>query len=194
VSEDSPDRPLLLRIGKVYKGHPLVLRVIIGEILSEPFNGDVQAYWNDDRENTSQKIEEVEKALAEAEQGKTLGEKDEWEIHKLTRQVRNQVNEQRLQRAFNRLAIDVKDAYILICAASVYRAPEKEEYWLKHLIHWLRRLENQECSEERQSKAIEELSNRYLVEESLNHNKKRVLGQHNLIRSVAIEHRSKLLH
>jgi len=193
VSEDSPDRPLLLRIGKAYKGHPLVLRVIIGEILSEPFNGDVQAYWNDERENTSQKIEEVEKALAEAEQGKNMGEKDEWELHKLTRQVRDQVNKQKLQKAFNRLARDVKDAYILICAASVYRAPEKEEYWLKHLVHWLKRLEQQECSKERLIRAIEELDNRFLVEASLNHNKKRVLGQHNLIRSVAIEHRNQLL-
>ena len=193
VSEDSPDRSLLLRIAKAYKGHPLVLRVIIGEILNEPFNGDVQAYWNDDRENTSQKIEEVEIALAEAEQGNILGEKDEWKLHKLTREVREQVNKQRLQIAFNRLARDVKDAYILICAASVYRAPEKEDYWLKHLFHWLKRLEQQECSKDRLIKAIEELDNRFLVEVSFNHNKKRVLGQHNLIRSVAIEHRKQLL-
>lgn len=193
ISEDSEDRPILLRIGKAYKGHPLVLRVIIGEILSEPFNGDVQAYWNDDRENTSQKIEEVEKALAEAEQGKTLGETDDWELHKLTREVRTQVNKQRLQVSFDRLKEDVKDAYILICAASVYRAPEKEEYWLKHLIHWLKRLEKQECDRERQIRAVEELENRFLVEMSFNHNKKRVLGQHNLIRSVAIEHRNQLL-
>jgi len=193
VSDDSADKPLLMRIGKAYKGHPLVLRVIIGEILSEPFNGDVQAYWNDDRENTREKIEEVEKALAEAEQGKNLGVEDEWELHKLTREVREQVNKQRLQIAFNRLRIDVKEAYILLCAASVYRASEKEEYWLKHLVHWWKRLSKQDCSKELQIRALEELSNRFLVEKSLNHNKKRVLGQHNLIRSVAIEHRNQLL-
>ncbi|MEB3178142.1 MAG: AAA family ATPase [Nostocaceae cyanobacterium] len=192
-SDDSADKPLLMRIGKAYKGHPLVLRVIIGEILSEPFNGDVQAYWDDDRENTREKIEEVEKALAEAEQGKTLGVQDEWELHKLTKQVREQVNKQRLQIAFNRLKRDVKEAYILLCAASVYRASEKEEYWLKHLVHWWKRLSKQDCSKELQIRALEELSNRFLVEESFNHNKKRVLGQHNLIRSVAIEHRNQLL-
>ena len=193
VSEDSLDRSILLRIGKAYKGHPLVLRVIIGEILSKPFNGDVQAYWNDERENTGKKIEEVEKALIEAEQGKTLGEKDEFELHKLTREVRNQVNKERLQISFRRLAKDVKDAYILICAASVYRAPEKEEYWLKHLVHWLKRLEKKESSKERQTRAVEELDNRFLVETKTNQNGKRVLGQHNLIRSVAIEHRNQLL-
>ncbi|KYC34656.1 hypothetical protein WA1_50535 [Scytonema hofmannii PCC 7110] len=193
VSDDSLNQPLLIRIGRAYKGHPLVLRVIIGEIWSEPFNGDVQAYWNDERENTRQKIEDVEKALAEAEQGKTLGDKDEWELHKLTRQVREKVNKQRLQIAFQRLARDVKDAYILLCAASVYRAPEKEEFWLKHLVYWLKRLEKQDCAKNRQDRALEELGNRFLVEESLNHNKKRVLGQHNLIRSLAIEHRNLLL-
>jgi hypothetical protein len=75
----------------------------------------------------------------------------------------------------------------------VYRSPEKEAYWLKHLTQWLKRLENKECSEERQEKALEELSNRFLVEESINHNNRRVLGQHNLVRSVAIAHRKKLL-
>jgi hypothetical protein len=192
IDEDSADKSLLMQIGKAYQGHPLVLRVIIGEILSEPFNGDVQAYWQDDRENTSQKIEEVEKALAEAKQGQTMGEDDEWQLHKLTREVQEQVNKQRLQVAFDRLARDVKDAYILLCAASVYRAPEKEAYWLEHLAVWLRRLEQQPCGQERQNRAVDELRNRFLVEESLNHNKKRVLGQHNLIRSVAIEHRNQL--
>ena len=39
INEDSADKSLLMRIGKAYQGHPLVLRVMIGEILSEPFNG-----------------------------------------------------------------------------------------------------------------------------------------------------------
>lgn len=193
VSDNSVDKSLLMRIGKAYKGHPLVLRVIIGEILSKPFNGDVQAYWNDERANSGKEIEEVERALAEAEKGDTLGEKDEWKLHKLTKQVREQVNKQRLQITFNRLERDVKEAYILLCAASVYRAPEKEEYWRKHLLYWWKRLSQEECSEEKQIRALEELDNRFLVEESFNSNKKRVLGQHNLIRSVAIEHRNQLL-
>jgi DNA polymerase III delta prime subunit len=188
VSKDSPDKPLLLRIGKAYKGHPLVLRVIIGEISSEPFSGNVQAYWDD----CGDKIEEVEKALVEADRGNNLGEDDEWKLHTLTKELRIQVNK-RLEAAFTRLKRDVFDAYVLVCAASVYRSPEKEAYWLKHLVQWLKRLGNQECTEEQQEKALEELSNRFLVEESINHNNKRVLGQHNLVRSVAIAHREKLL-
>lgn len=190
MSEDSPDRSILLRIGKVYQGHPLVLRVMIGEILSKPFNGNVQAYWNDTRENTSQKIEDVEKALREAAAGINLGEQDDWKLHEITKEVREKVNKQRLQITFDRLERDVKDAYILICAASVYRTLEKEEFWRKHLFHWIKRLEKQECTPERSGKAIEELENRFLlIEESSNVNGKRIIGQHNLIRSIAIERR-----
>lgn len=191
VSEDSPDKLLLLRIGKAYKGHPLVLRVIIGEILSEPFNGNVRAYWND----VSSKIEEVEKALAEAEADarKVVGADDDWELHKLTRKVRLEVNQQRLQSVFDRLESQVRDAYILICATSVYRAPVQQEGWLMQLTNLVKRLENQACSEERKEKALEELCNRYLAEESVNHNNRRVLGQHNLVRSVALTHHKNLL-
>ncbi len=191
VTEDSPDKLLLLRIGKAYKGHPLVLRVIIGEILSEPFNGNVRAYWSD----VSSKIEEVEKALAEvdADARKVVGADDDWQLHKLTRKVRLEVNQQRLQSVFNRLESQVRDAYILICAASVYRVPVQQEGWLMQLANLSKRLENQTCSEERKDKALEELCNRYLAEESVNHNNKRVLGQHNLVRSVALNYHKKLL-
>jgi hypothetical protein len=191
VSNDSRNKLLLLRIGKVYKGHPLVLRVIIGEILSEPFNGKVRAYWND----VSSKIEEVEKALAEAEADarKVVGADDDWELHKVTRKVRLEVNQQRLQSVFNRLESQVRDAYVLICAASVYRVPVQQEGWLMQLTNLVKCLENQTCSEERKEKALEELCNRYLAEESVNHNNRRVLGQHNLVRSVALTHPKKLL-
>lgn len=182
ISPKSEDRPILLRLGKAYKGHPLVLRVIIGEINGAPFNGNVQAYWND----IGSKIEEVEKNLAEAEAGKTEGY-DEWELHKLTRQVRDRVNKQRLKAVFNRLQTQVPDAYILICAASVYRIPVQQEGWLMQLVALVRRVEKQFCSQERQEQALEELLNRFLAEESVNHNNKRVLGQHNLVRSVALE-------
>ncbi|MEM7556982.1 MAG: ATP-binding protein [Cyanobacteria bacterium P01_A01_bin.84] len=182
ISQESEDRPILLRIGKAYKGHPLVLRVIIGEINGDPFNGNVQAYWND----VNSKIEEVEKDLAEAEAGKTEGY-DEWELHKLTREVITQVNKARLEAVFNRLKTQVPDAHILICVASVYRIPVQEEGWLMQLAALVRRVEKQACSQERQEQALEELLNRFLAEESVNHNNKRVFEQHNLVRSVALE-------
>ena len=54
-------------------------------------------------------------------------------------------------------------------------------------------MENQECSQKRQERALEELCNRFLAEETRNHNNKRVLGQHNLVRSVALAHHKELL-
>lgn len=191
VSPESPDRPLLLRLGKVYKGHPLVLRVIIGEIC-ESFEGNVQAYWND----IASKIEEVETAIAEAEAdaNKVMGADDEWKLHKLTRKVRLQVNKQRLQSVLDRLETQVRDAYLLLCAGSVYRLPVQQQGWLMQLVNLIKRLEKQNCSEERQERALEELENRFLVEVSVNHNNKRVFGQHNLVRSVALERYQKLVH
>ncbi|NET26604.1 phosphorylase [Okeania sp. SIO1I7] len=188
ISQKSEDRPILLRLGKVYKGHPLVLRVIIGEIKGNPFYGNVQAYWND----VGSKIQEVEKDLAEAEAGKIEGN-DEWELHKLTRHFREQVNKNRIEAVFNRLETQVPDAHILICAASVYRIPVQEEGWLMQLAVLVKRVEKQVCSQKRQEQALEELLNRFLAEESLNHNNKRVLGQHNLVRSVALEKHRNLI-
>ncbi len=189
VTENSTDRPLLLRMGKAYRGHPLALRSIVGEIANHPFNGNVLAYWN----YCGDKIEEVEKALAEAETGNNMGEEDNWQLHKLTQELRRQVNK-RLQTVFDRLEKDVFDAYILICTASVYRSPVKQDYWLTHLVVYSRKFSlGQHCNEARQNRALEELSNRFLIEESINHNNRRVVGQHNLIRSAAIERRKKLL-
>jgi len=188
VSQESPDRSLLLRIGKAYEGHPLTVRVIVGEILNQPFSGNVQAYWN----LYGHEIEEVEKALTEAKQGKTLAEADNWQLHKLTRQLRIQMN-RRLEATFERLKRDVNDAYILICAASVYRSPVQQKGWLMQLAALTKYLEHQDCSEDRQQKALEELRNRFLVEESVSDNNNLVLGLHNLVRSVAIAHNKKLL-
>ena len=188
ISQKSEDRTILLRLGKAYKGHPLVLRVIIGEINGDPFYGNVQAYWND----VGRKIEEVEQDLAEAEAGKTEGY-DEWKLHELTRKFPRQVNEKRLEDVFNRLKTQVPDAYTLICAASVYRIPVQEEGWLMQLAALVRRTEKQVCSQERQEQALEELLNRFLVEESINQNNKRVLGQHNLVRSLALKHHKHLV-
>jgi hypothetical protein len=42
VDIDSPNKPYLERIGAAYEGHPLALRVIAGEIGSQPFYGNVR--------------------------------------------------------------------------------------------------------------------------------------------------------
>ncbi len=190
LGDNLEDKALLMRLGKAYQGHPLVLRVIIGEIW-ESFGGNVQAYWED----VKIKIETVEETLAEAEKNarKMMGSDDNWKLHKLTRKVRLEVNKQRLKSVFERLISQNKDAYYLICAASVYRVPVQVKGWLIQLAVLIKRIEHQSCHEERQEIALEELCYRFLVEESINQNNQRVLGLHHLIRSVALERYQQLI-
>ena len=66
VTPNAQGRPYLERIGAAYEGHPLALRVIAGEIKNRPFTGNVIAYWN----RYGNEVEEVEKAISEAQEGK----------------------------------------------------------------------------------------------------------------------------
>jgi nucleoside phosphorylase/Tfp pilus assembly protein PilF len=175
ISEASEGKSYLARIGNIYEGHPLALRVIAGEIKSQPFNGKVSAYWK----RYSNEIEEVEKAIEESKEEKTTGE-DRWQLDRFTKTLRTNVRS-RLNRTFARLQGEAKWAYILLCESSVYRCPVPSGWWLSHLEDW-------EQNEEQQQLALEILRDRYLVEEQINDIGQCLLRQHNLIRSVSLEH------
>ncbi len=66
----------------------------------------------------------------------------------------------------------------------MYRCRVPEKFWLNHLKYW-------DCDEEQQEVALEALKDRYLVEEVIE-NDQFLLRQHNLIRSVALEHAKQL--
>ncbi|WP_013320649.1 tetratricopeptide repeat protein [Gloeothece verrucosa] len=178
ISPESVSRPYLERIGIAYEGNPLALRVIAGEIKNQPFNGNVIAYWN----KYGSEIEEVEKLLAEAQTGKTIGE-DSFKLDRFTKTLRRNVRS-RFNKTFARLKEDATYAYILLCEASVYRCPVPEEFWLSHLEDWDR-------DEDEQLAALDILRDRYLVEELVD-NDRWLLRQHNLIRSIALEHLKQL--
>ncbi|MEM1168659.1 MAG: NB-ARC domain-containing protein [Cyanobacteria bacterium P01_H01_bin.35] len=181
VDTDSPTRRYLQRIGATYEGHPLALRVISGEIGAKPFNGNVVAYWK----KYGYEIEEVEKAIEEAKaQGIIEGADDEWKLDRYTRKLRKNVRE-RLEKTFGRLKQDMINSYRLLCEGSIYRCAVREKFWLNHL------LEDWECNEDEAELALEVLRDRYLVEEVVE-NDDLLVRQHNLIRSVALEHHKKL--
>ena len=180
ISPESPGRDYLTRIGKAYEGHPLALRVISGEIVNRPFYGNVVAYWN----KYNNEILEVEKAIAEAKEGKTASSEDRWRLDRFTRTLQQNVRK-RLQQTFDRLKQDFKFAYVLVCETSIYRCAVPEDWWLSHLEDW-------DCNEDDQLTALEVLSHRYLVEESTIEDTLH-LRQHNLIRSVALEHLQSLV-
>lgn len=173
-SQSSP----LMRIAKVYDGHPLTLRVIAGEIRSA-WQNNVVAYW---REN-SQYIEEVETALELAKREQQVrGDEDRWQLASYTVQLRRFVKA-RVEITFSRLKQQIPVAYELLCIASIYRCEVPEWFWLESL-------DVEGYDSEQQQLAITTLRDRYLVEESgFDEDDQRLVSQHNLIRSVAIAHR-----
>lgn len=175
-----PHSPLRV-IGEVYDGHPLALRTIAGEI-KESYGGKVSAYWKDN----SRYIEEVKEAIDEARnQGIVKGDEDRWQLASYTTVLKRKVKE-RIEKTFERLRNDVYNAYFLLCTASVYRCEVQQSWWLSHL-------EYRGYSEDQQKDAIQTLRERYLVEDGgIDDEDERLVGQHNLIRSVAISHRLNL--
>jgi hypothetical protein len=174
VSPNSISRKYLEQIGSAYEGHPLALRVIAGEIKNKPFEGNVLAYWN----KYGNEVKEVEKAIAEAQEGNTVGADDKWQLDRFTNTLRKNVRS-RLNKTFARLEKDAKSAYIMLCEASVYRCAVPEDFWFSHLEEWDR-------NEEEQRAALDALRDRYLVEVLLDSNDQYLLRQHNLIRSVSL--------
>lgn len=174
----------LQRLGNAYQGHPLVLRIILGEIW-EAFGGDVTAYWH----TIAAKITEVETALAtaQADASQAIGTDDDWQLHRLTRQVRAAVNQERLEVTLTRLHDQQCPAYWLLCAAAAYRIPVKAAGWLIQLQHLSRRL-GQPCDRTCQENALQTLEYRFLVETAIDEHHQRRYGLHPLIRSVALEH------
>ncbi|MEB3340744.1 NB-ARC domain-containing protein [Okeania sp.] len=179
VDADSPSYEYLKRIGAAYEGHPLALRVISGEIGAKPFDGNVVAYWK----KYGHEIEEVEKAIAEVDRGIIEGADDEWKLDRYTRKLRKNVQE-RLEKTFGRLKQDTIDSYRLLCEGSIYRCAVPEKFWLNHLADW-------DCDEDEADLALEVLRDRFLLEEVVE-NDDVFVRQHNLIRSVALEHHKKL--
>lgn len=179
VSPDSTSRTYLERIANAYEGHPLALRVIAGEIKNKPFEGDVLAYWG----RYGNELEEIEKAIAEAQEGKSVGADDKFKLDRFTKMLKRNVRS-RFNRVFAKLLEDAKWAYILLCETSIYRCAVPEIFWLSHLEDW-------ERNEEEQIAALNALRDRYLIEELVVNNQL-LLRQNNLIRSIALEHLNNL--
>lgn len=177
---ESVTSPLRI-IGEIYDGHPLILRVVAGEI-KNIYSSNVQAYW---KVNSSY-IEEVKTALDKARQeGNIYGESDRWQLDSYTKELRLKVKV-RVEKTFERLRESAYDAYLLLCTASVYRCEVPEDWWLSHLGY-------RGYNQQQQNAAMQALRSRYLVDDGgFDDEDKLLLRQHNLIRSVAIAHRIKL--
>lgn len=177
---DSPATQLLARIGKIYAGHPLALRAIAGEIIQD-YGANVLAYWRE----FGHEIERVERDLTEVQQAvRILGADDDWRLDRYSMELRRQVRH-RLDGTLERLRQQVPDAYLLICTAAEYRGPVKARFWLGQLGV-------RGKSEQQQRDALQALRDRSLIEQSLDSQGNRLFALHNLMRSVALDHHSRL--
>ena len=104
ITGDAQD--YLSRIGRLYDGHPLVLRVIAEDL--KACGGDVQRYWQQGK-------------FAELEANRPA----ELSRRKLQLEVKRRVKE-----SFARLT---EDARQLLCRSSVFRRPVPEAFWLAML-------------------------------------------------------------
>lgn len=168
----------LERISNVYEGHPLALRIIASEIRNPPFNGNVLSYWN----RYSSEIVEIEKGQTAANDGEVTGI-DMWRLEYYTKPLRRNVKF-RLEKMLDRLKVDNKWAYILLCETSVYRTPVPEDFWLSHLEDW-------KLNRAQQIIALESLEERCLVERVIKDNEI-LVRQNNLIRSISLKHLQRL--
>ena len=136
VSVDDRNQVTLCKLGQVYEGHTLVLRVISGEI-KNLYKGDVAQYWK----KHQQEFEQVSRSL----ESKRLNQTEYNE--ELSRRVRD-----RVKRSLETLPMDAKD---LLLRSSVYRRPVPEKFWLAMI---------EDRSFSQQDKAYQVLCDRALVE------------------------------
>ncbi len=168
-TENSEIADYLLRIGQAYEGHPLALKTIVGEMLNSPFNGDINKYWDE----YESEIEAIEQAYQQIELESI---NDHLKLDCYSKKLR-EIVKQKIEKTFQRLKNDVPHAYKLLCFGSIYRRAVPKRYWFKNLSRrYGFNIENQET-------ALDALINRYLIENNNNE-----LRQHNLIRSIALEH------
>jgi tetratricopeptide (TPR) repeat protein len=150
---------ILRRLGETYEGHPLVLRVIAGEIIQN-FAGDVNRYW---QVNQSE-IEQVAREL----QGQRLAETF------YNRELETRVRE-RVRKSLQQLP---EDGFSLLCRCAVYCRPVPKSFWLALL---------DPLSPRQQKLAYQSLLDRVLVEQEGFLQDQPAVRLHNLIRDVAYD-------
>jgi hypothetical protein len=160
----------LQRIGRAYEGHPLALHVIIGEIM-DCHDGDVTAYW---------RCYGNEIILVESDRVAAYSAMERPRLDRYSRQLRKAVRD-RIEKTFVRLREDFPGAYLLLCMAAVYRVAVDRAFLLAPLERW-------GYTGRDAHTALETLLERHLLEID-KHGKFR---QHNLIRSVALDHFDRL--
>ena len=158
VAEDS-NREVLIRIAKIYEGHPLVLKVIAEDILNR-FAGNVCGYWQIHQPEFEQVARELQATRL-----------DETEYNEaLDRKVR-----ERIKKSLEQLPTDALD---LLCRSAVFRRPVPKTFWLAMIS---------DRTAKQQKAAYRVLGDRALIEQEGIQQNQSLIRQHNLIRDVAYD-------
>lgn len=174
VHSNETNRDYLLRIGSVYEGHPLALKIIAGEIREPRYRGNLSVYW----EEHGEEIEKIEKALKEAnEKGLVESKFDTWRLENFSKALRERVKK-RIDLTFTRLKNESYNAYYLLCTSSLYRVAVNKAWWLEHL-------DDLDCDHGEKESAFDVLEDHFLVEWE---DGSALVRLHNLIRSLALKH------
>jgi tetratricopeptide (TPR) repeat protein len=159
VIVEHSNREVLIRIAKIYEGHPLVLKVIAEDILNR-FAGNVCGYWQIHQPEFEQVVRELQATRL-----------DETEYNEaLDRKVR-----ERIKKSLEQLPTDALE---LLCCSAVFRRPVPKRFWLAMIG---------DRAPKQQKAAYRVLSDRVLIEQEGIQQNQSLIRQHNLIRDVAYD-------
>ncbi|MFE4107597.1 NB-ARC domain-containing protein [Almyronema epifaneia] len=160
-------RHILQQCIHTYEGHPLALKVIAGDILNEPFIGNIQAYWHD----YGAEIEYFQQWMAETSKNQQSYPKLDAYSLDLAELV-----QKRIQRSLDQLEKTAPLAHQLLCMGATYRQAVERQAWLCLMT---------ESSTEALNTAFQVLQRRFLLEPE--RTSSRILYRlHNLIRCTAL--------
>ncbi|NJO20170.1 MAG: ATP-binding protein, partial [Spirulinaceae cyanobacterium RM2_2_10] len=169
IARGNQDRHILQRFIAAYEGHPLALRVIAGEIVSD-YDRDIQAYWHEFGHEI-EAVEQMRQATAE------WPSDNQPRLDRYSIPLRDLVKK-RVEQTFQRLYRAHPLACLLLCMGAAARRALEREGWL-FLIS--------EYPSEDQQAAFQALQRRFLLESEQSKHRRRY-RLHSLIRSVASEH------
>lgn len=150
----------LIRIRNIYEGHPLALKLIAGDIINEPYEGDIEAFWEDNKANFAA----MER---QARNGENIRSKY------IVDKVRSRVDD-----TLKRLFFSHEYAYLMLCMGAELECFAEKAAWLMVLC---------DVAEKEQDLAFATLKKRFLLEWEKPRN--RVYYRlHNLIQNVAQEY------
>ena len=158
--ENNQIKNFLIRIINIYDGHPLALRLIAGDIINEPYDGDFEAFWEDN------------KLYFEAIESQNINGEN-FEGKDIIDRVGSRVEE-----TLKRLSVSHIFAYLMLCMGGELECFVEKNAWLLLLCN---------LPKEEQNLAFETLNKRFLLERK-NFQNKVFYRLHSLIKNVANEY------